>query len=392
MLETIPERADWYGHTFAGRPRVEALTGIRWFAALAVFFSHYGIGAPPVLKHMALNGYAGVTIFFVLSGFVLTMNYLPRMSGFAVRETTSFFGARFARVAPAYFFALLFAMFLPVVLGALGEGKSIHWSDPFGQAHLWQHILALQAWHPHVEVAYAFNGPAWSLSIEVFLYAMFPLLVVVLAPALRTVRGSVLLIAGVAIAMVVVLLLFYSSGHADLDKTATASAHRWLYRGPLPRLGDFLLGIGAASLWQLTRHRTVLSPRAGSVAQLVVVVGIGVLLAIPSLYNKAVSYDVMYAFPAVALFLLMAWQPAGAVAWFMALPPLVLLGEISYGFYLLHLPLAQVTDALLPHLSLSGWAWRTGLGLLISVGAAYLLHIAVEDPGRRVLRRWLVRS
>jgi len=60
-------------------------------------------------------------------------------------------------------------------------------------------------------------------------------------------------------------------------------------------------------------------------------------------------FAALAAFPAVALFLLMAWQPAGAVAWFMALPPLVLLGE-------------------------------------------HLLYIAVEDPGRRILRRWLVRG
>jgi peptidoglycan/LPS O-acetylase OafA/YrhL len=391
MLETIPERTDWQHRTFAGRPRLEALTGVRWFAAVAVFFSHYGIGDPPLFSHMARAGYAGVTLFFVLSGFVLTINYVPRMSEFSVRETSSFLGARFARIAPAYFFALLFAMYLPVLLGAVGAGPAIGWSDPVTRPHLWQHVLAIQAWHPHVEVAYAFNPPAWSLSVEIFLYAMFPLLVVFLAPALRTIRGASLVLVVTAAAMIGLLLVFYSSGDTALDKVDPSSAHRWLYRSPLTRLGDFVLGIGAARLWQLTRERRVIGPRAGTVAQLAVVALVCVFLAIPSWFATAKTYDVFYALPAVVLFLLLAWQPRGAVALLLAWAPLVFLGELSYAFYLLHVPLEQVTDAIIPN-SLTGWAWRTGLGLAISVFAAYLLHIAVEDPARRFLRRRLVTS
>jgi peptidoglycan/LPS O-acetylase OafA/YrhL len=146
-------------------PGLPALTGIRFIAASAVLVFHYGAtftekaGAPKSLVQLLHNGYLGVSLFFVLSGFILTYSHYcdPIDSKFA----KNFFIARFARIYPVYALALLFA--IPTLMSSPSFGETI------------AVLTMVQSWTPpNSDAGYAWITQAWTLSVELFFYLCFP--------------------------------------------------------------------------------------------------------------------------------------------------------------------------------------------------------------------------
>jgi peptidoglycan/LPS O-acetylase OafA/YrhL len=360
--------------------RLPSLTGLRIFAALVVYLSH--IGAPhnsPLLVATFFNsGYSGVTLFFVLSGFVLALNYTDDFQPLRLVPTYNFFVARFARIYPVYIVVLLF-----VVVRYHATGESIdNW---------WQNALALQAWSPDLFRAYSFDAPAWSLSVEFFLYACFPLLIPLLARIRRP--RSILITAGaIAAAMLALAAIFVISGHSTLPIEDPGSAHRWLYRTPLTRLGDFALGILAARLFFATRGDPRM-PKLGAVLAIVAAAVFAAVMAWPAMFYSAWSWDVAYAIPGVALIFALAVAPRGPLARFLSIPAIVLLGEASYAFYLVHQPAITY---------FGGGGWILSMSPTLLVYEAFVLaailalaigiHVGLELPARRHLRRRLSKK
>ena len=104
------------------------------------------------------------------------------------------------------------------------------------------HAAALQTWTPRLGHAFALNGPGWSIGVEFFLSACFPV-VIILVTRITALRGLVLL-AGVAVlALAAVSAFFAWTPLGDLPWNSPYSAHRWLYRTPLTRLPDFVVGV-----------------------------------------------------------------------------------------------------------------------------------------------------
>jgi len=352
-------------------PRIDALTGLRIFPALAVLLSHLRKppGAGPYLKAFLDSGYAGVTVFFVLSGFVLTHNYFDRfLRQFSLRLVVSYFVARLARVYPLYLLLLVWVSFPALWLGTVNGS-------------LWlKHALALQAWTGTLQNAYTFNAPGWSISVEFFLYACFPLLVFLLLPVLRKPRRISIALLIVVALMVAFTAYFYRSGYADLPWEDPHSSHRWLYRNPCCRLGDFLLGMLTARLVanQSGISRAVL--QWGAALSTAVIVA---LMCWPAHVYSAASWDVSYALPAAALIFCLASMPASSRGW-LAARPLILLGEASYALYLCHVNMMRRMS--LGRLPDDAWLAANGLTILLVVAFAIGLHVSIERPAREGLR------
>jgi peptidoglycan/LPS O-acetylase OafA/YrhL len=354
-----------------------ALTGLRIFPALAVYFSHLAIpeGSPPWLVRTLQSGYYGVTVFFVLSGFVLTINYWDRLIRPTGRAVWSYTVARLARIFPLYLAVIAYVAFRSRVVDG-----SVPDSWPW-------HLVGLQAWLPNVFDVDAF-GPSWSLSVEFFLYAMLPLLILGLRGLVR-IRQLVLATLITVFVMLALAWWFEHAGRADLPLADAASAHRWLYRTPITRLGDFILGILAARLYmQLRGYRRAV--RLGATAAIVSVVVIGFFTTQSWMFLSAYSWDVAYAVPAVVLITGLALAPRAPLARFLATGPIVFLGEASYAFYLIHLSIAGLYGANALNLGVN----RASLGLgVLSLGLVLAtsigLHIALERPARVWVRRIL---
>jgi len=354
------------------------LTGLRLFAALAVYFSHVPApkGAPSWLVALQQSGYAGVTFFFVLSGFVLTLNYADRLR--TKQDVWSYAAARLARVYPLYLVTLAWPVVHRWAAGTLPE------------SHLLQKLVGIQAWSPDVHVAFGFAGPSWSISVELFLYATLPLLLPLLAWLDE--RSGVLVVGIVAVlaAIAAITLLFELTGRGALPVTDPDSAHRWLYRMPLTRLGDFVLGILAAKLFVRLRD----GRRSGALGSWLISLSLlWTLLAAaqPGFVHSGWSWDALYAPPSVALILGLALAPRQWVSRVLSVPVVVFLGEVSFAFYLTHKTVIELVGA--------GQWEHTGLTvaavvleatkIAFATALAIGLHLGVEKPARSVVRRWL---
>lgn len=380
MDERIPVTGDLYHRTTAGRPRIEPLTGLRWCAALAVFLSHNVPGGrtPPVISTFFTSGYMGVTIFFVLSGFVLTVTYGDMMAEPRIATTWNYAVARIARVMPLYWLILL--LVVAVVLS-------------FGPAPttggLWWHFLAIQAWSGDLKLAYSWNPPGWSVGVELFLYAMLPILIL-LARVLTSTRRVVILATVVVAAMATLVILFHVTGNDKLPWSDPASAHRWIYRSPLTRIGDFTLGICCAQIYARERHRVNLVKAAPFVAAAMSML-ILALMMVPQLINSSPSFDLAYAVPGGVLILSLALAPHQRIARFLGCVALVALGELSYAFYLIHLPLGGQFErwGVTPNGFTPVGLTVSILVLLFLIAASWGLHVSFERPARIFLRKRL---
>jgi peptidoglycan/LPS O-acetylase OafA/YrhL len=355
--------------------RIESLTGVRIVAAVAVFLSHVSnpVFVPGAAFVFMQSGYNGVTLFFTLSGFVLAWTYLDRMSTLTVGNLRSYFVARLARIYPLYLFALALAA-IPYLLGPGVEGD------------VWSHIFAVQAWSPDYSVAFGYNGPGWSIGVEFFLYACFPLLIIVLGRAKRSVLIAVAI--GTVVGVFVLALIFLLSGAAGLSPVDPASAHRWLYRTPVTRLGDFTVGIVAALLIRRAGRAPVWAAYA---AQAIGVVLFGALMFNGQVVNSVWSWDAVYLVPTFLVIWGLAAGQRSFLAVFLGSKPMVVLGEASFAFYLLHGPVLGIINFPIPT-SFNRWALvvfaEFVLIMLVSIGA----HKMIELPAQRWIRGHLDRG
>jgi peptidoglycan/LPS O-acetylase OafA/YrhL len=159
------------------------LTGIRGVAAVWVFIYHfreYYFGLFPQLRKFDFilsNGHFGVDLFFCLSGFILGYVYFNELSNPSINsraaKVKSYFLKRFARVYPLYFLTSCIAgifYFAGVKFGHVFNNES---PSNFSLISVISNFIGIQTW-----VGYpSLNGPAWSVSAELFAYLYFPLVV-----------------------------------------------------------------------------------------------------------------------------------------------------------------------------------------------------------------------
>jgi len=338
------------------RKPLPALTGVRFFAAMQVVFFHYGAGF--ALRHnfstplyrLLDNGWTSVTLFFLLSGFILSYTYEGQIQGGQNRR--HFWQARFARIYPVYFLSLV-AM-IPFAFSS-GYPNAVH--------SAWQGlsvVAMVQAWNPFLPAnAQIWNSPAWTLSVEAVFYLVFPFAV----PALEKASSRVLRIAAVS------LLLLIVFGHT-MNPTGSSGT---LFFIPLPieRLPEFLLGaIGGIVFLRSNPPRY---PILFAIASL-----LGIAIIETTVHGRWVS---LLAIPFAVLLYSLA-DGKGFVARVLSSNTLVLLGGASYSIYLLQVPVRLWAHRFL---SRAG-AVDAVVSPVLLVAISVLVFLAWEEPARRWIR------
>jgi peptidoglycan/LPS O-acetylase OafA/YrhL len=353
-----------------------SLTGIRFIAAIFVFNGHMGNppGGPELTNGLSVAGHNWMTMFFILSGLILTWNYddvlSTRLTGRGLRL---FYVARFARIYPLYLFVLLV-----VVLSLIhSPGDLLRAAQ---NPVLLAHVLTVQTWSGDLPVAYGFNGPGYSVGIEFFLYALFPFLLI----AFRRIRSNpraLLIVAAVAIIVgLAMTAITFPLGIADLPHENPLSAHRWLYRTPVTRIPDFVLGISLGYLLVATRGRDLAKiGRVMQVAGAVLVLG---SMLIPPLALSIWSLDSANMIPFALLLPGLVWAPESRLARFLGSGPMVYLGESAYAFYLWHQPIVNFVGR-------AGLQWAVWwiVAFSITLLFAVVSHLVIERPLRIWIRR-----
>ena len=352
--------------------RLEALTGIRGLAAWYVVFYHIRYSLTDLLPAPVIaalgKGYLAVDLFFMLSGFVMWLNYAPRLAAGSGGAAAMFWWRRVARIWPLHAVVLTGFISLAAVFAATGRSTVGY---PLRELPL--HLLLIQNWG--FTAALAWNHPAWSISAEMAAYLAFPLLVRA-GMAERTARLPVAGLLGLAVLLLAGLhAIFAWHGCRRLGEAITSL-------GLARCLIEFMLGAVAARLWLAWHQRGPRPWLAGGLA----VVTAACLIGGPALGLPETAFV-----PLALLAGLIALSLAGpaSVGW-LASGPVHWLGEVSYSTYLSHFGLFIVFKLLFVDTTLQlGVLQLAGFVGLLLVASATLYH-GVETPAQRMLNalRW----
>jgi peptidoglycan/LPS O-acetylase OafA/YrhL len=333
-----------------GLREIRSLTAIRGIAALWVVTHHFRPHlecVSPALGSIfnGYMGYTGVDIFFVLSGFILTLVYadLTRsgLKDFALR--------RVMRIYPLHL-TVLAVMAATAFIPGFWPGYLIDWHDLPAQVLLLQPYLGRSL--------FEWNSPSWSAGVELFCYLLFP--------------AALLLLRRLPLAAL--LLLVVLAGCAEWQ-VQTCYAGIWGGWGSVARgLAGF--GLGMAVQLAALRWR---APRRG-------VIAVEVLAAV-TLVAAALGRDAqVIPLAAAGLIWALAYE-AGPVARVLRGRIPVYLGEISFSIYMIHQPL----------IAAYAWAWPNDWGspmflvrkagyFVLLIALASLTYRLIERPARRLWR------
>ncbi|MFI5529107.1 acyltransferase family protein [Kitasatospora sp. NPDC051853] len=354
--------------------RLHALTGTRFLAALAVFlfhvslarlsFSPYRDGTAGLLQWVLDKaGWVGVSYFFVLSGFVLTWGARPGMTA------RQFWRRRAARLYPSHLVTAAAALLV------------FAWATT-GWRELVPNLLLVQVWIPRFTTFFSVNIPSWSLSCELFFYACFPLLhrwVRRIDPA--RLWTWVAALAAAVVCLPALALAVLPDGPAMPNGFPVSVWQYWfVYLLPPVRALEFVLGILLARALQTGQRGITLRPLTAFALTLG---GYAVAMSVPFLYGLTAATVI----PLVLLLHSVAGDElAGRRSW-LASRPMVWLGELSFSFYLVHVPVLILLRGLVDHRTYAPLP-ATGMLLLTfaaSLGAAWVLNRWVERPLFRLL-------
>lgn len=345
--------------TTAANEKVSALTGIRFVAAAYVFIMHYGAsflaraGAPRPIATLLRNGVFGVSIFFVLSGFILAHAHPARFKASA--QYRDYFIARLARIYPVYLFALVLALPVPTRSVPLTARSAVD-------------VLAMvQSWtNAYGHSGYAWIMQAWTLSAELFFYLLFPFLI----NLLRRLGSPVLL------ALCVIDAAFMiSAGTATLTPWTDFGGHvhvpAWpvhLFL-PLARSGEFLFGM---LLQTLVIRASPIARQPGTALCLAVTAAIAVLLSTARDDRGIAAATVL-----IGLLIALIYVSDNGFTRLLGCPALYLLGSASYALYLLQGPVHAYLRMFVPN------PYGRLLGFPVTLAAAILVWRVIEEPARR---------
>ncbi len=334
--------------------RIEQLNFTRFVAAMAIVIYHYGKGVIPfqfgAIESFFQQANVGVSYFFVLSGFVMILaNSTKNKVNFA-----SVLKRRWARIYPLYMLALVLLLTYYRVTG--------HTIDYKG---LLLNLCLLQSWVPGF--ALSFNLPAWSLSVEMFFYVLFPLLFNQFYKRYSFYQNLI----PISILFIGSQIALHALRYSTFYQGFPSQSHDLIYFHPLMHLNEFLLG-NLAGLFYLKG----LKVRNYDAALLLLLSLIPILLLTPM---SILYHNGMLAFLFIPIILLLSANK-GWLSKLLKQKTLIYLGEISYAIYILQYPIYSWVNGIFNHWDIhnSTLIFYTSVSVLLAASA--LSYRFVEQP------------
>ncbi len=366
------------------RAELHALTSLRFFAALHVVLFHthglIGDSQPLWLIEIASGGHHAVSLFFVLSGFILHHAY-RRADLSRPEERRAYFVHRFARIYPVY--ALSFLVDAPRALGhflgAYDTATGLFKAAVTGTAFL----TLTQAWVPRL--AAAWNVPGWSISTEAFFYLLFPWLlpkIIRLSPA-RALAGLALTCAAASAGQALGPLAVDAAGGSP------EIWHPWIRIFPPLRAFEFVFGMLLGRLAAAAEGSRPIPPWAA--AGFTLFGGIAVLLLSNVFHLPWVGRHHGLLLPFDGILIVSLAVASNPVARLLSWRPFRFLGGASYAIYLFHMP---VFAYFVRFTARGGEPWHATPGTFAAYLAAVLVVASAvfkfhEEPLRRLIRQRL---
>lgn len=364
------------------KPALHALTGLRFWAALAVFSLHFltpdewGVTLPAAALRALKAGWVDVTLFFVLSGFILAYAYEGMGSSRVARH--SFWTSRIARLYPVHLLGLIWVTpfiyshrLAPLTLDA--RILDVAWT-------LLPSLVLVQAWfHPRM---INWNGPAWSLSAEAAFYLLFPIVMVWIQRG-HPRRPIILLIASwtascLTLAVIPERLGFFDRMPPPPDHVPPF--YLWMAMlNPVFHMASFLSGVALGTIF----NRRPARPLEATLLAVVALASVGATMAEILPERQIAALPLL-----IPLFGLLIYGLAsgGLLSRPLSHPWMVRLGEASYAFYVLQYPVVwtlewtrEMAEITIP----DGIMFL--LCLVTAIGISILVYHLWETP----LRAWI---
>lgn len=345
---------------------IAPLTSLRFFAALWVLLFHLrihlGSPQPLVLERLLQAGPLAMTFFFALSGFILVVASQGKepwvdLPGYAWR--------RFARIYPIYIAYLILFWVINGFASDLG-------SSPLRAVALLglTDLTLTSAWFPQTFMGGFGRDGSWSLSAEVFFYALFPLILL----HARQFSDRTLTLAlrwSVALAALGPVLGRYLPPQEAVPSIV-------YYSLPIFRLPEFTAGVFYA-IWALRDPARLPSGRKVAVW----LIGLVAFLCVAARALPYAGNDIILLPALLVLFAYFLRQQKGWAAHLLSTRLMVFLGEISFSLYLM-----QIVTISLYRQTGHGDGWLGGaLGcFVLTILLAAVVHLLVEKP----MRRWIL--
>jgi peptidoglycan/LPS O-acetylase OafA/YrhL len=378
--------------------RIDELTGLRAIAALSVLVAHaldasFSYGGHLWTYHGVASrlAYFGMSLFFVLSGFVIEFNYAKTFRELPLGSATRrFFVARFSRLYPLY--ALSILLVLKYFPSPLVDG----WGP------ILSYLTLTQSWF---NVQLMLFPPDWSISTEWFFYVAFVPLTFVIAKIKRPLLSLTIWLA------VTPVLLSWVLGQKDAlrelltplmwhGERLSADVIGWAtYLSPYLRFLEFVAGVLAAKVYR-NHGRQGGNDRGNDrwadrlawccVAWFLIVI-------IPANLTKGILADITSNFifaPAIALLLVVLSCYRPTIGQWLAARPLVYLGEISYSIYIWSwFAMTLLGDAFSSRQPSALAYVNSSIKVVMIVGITIVFaagsYQIIEVPGQRLLRKWM---
>lgn len=367
----------------------------RLLGALIVVLVHYEL----IFGHFVIFGTIGTTAlswFFIVSGFILSYNY-PALNSWNACKV--FYAHRLVRIYPTYFLAIAFSScFMTLVYSNIGENffTEVHRAqvltyDLPEEKSTWffiwatlRHMTFTQSISSIETLKYLFNGPLWSLVLEMYFYLFYPLFLMMLRSINTRQRIFVAFFVGYFFQFALIQLFLPEAESYDLGNLNVP-----VYTNPLVRCAEFISGMLLFRLF-LTMKETDHDAKTKTIS---VILATAAYVGISYLAYKYMPYQYSVFFTSIPILTYlvhtlvhMNWQPGEATLKFCGV-----LGGVSYVLYCFHWPLLefiQYFDLLPNTLSFSTHLLFTCAILLM---ISYIIYQFVETPIRKVLGR-LVRA
>ncbi len=334
--------------------KLNQLTFTRFLAAISIVIFHAGDSAFPFNQEMFSSIFSqantGVSYFFVLSGFVMILAYGDKHEV----NYKNYLTRRFARIYPVYLLAtVLLLIFFAVIRTAVNP------------TDLFLNLTFLQSWVPGR--ALSFNTPAWSLSVEMFFYCLFPLFYNSLFrkwPLKKT---------------MLLIVLFYVLTQSLLIATRNDENYTWLTTFPLLRLSEFLIGNVAGLYFMKGKIKK------GNYDLLIL--ALIVLFVVLLKLELDIDYHTGLMACIFVPFLLFLSANTGKITTLFNKKLPVFLGEISYGIYILQSPVINWNQGVMNVLGIKNPSiiFYSTLTILIILSA--LGYKFFETPIRKIINK-----
>ena len=320
----------------------------------------------------------GVSFFFVLSGFILSCTYRSFDTVGSLRE---FYVARIARIWPLHL--LLLAAFLIVIpMDGWFPGDTAGYKTGIFFAN----VFLVHAWIPSVAFFFGLNAVSWSISTEAFFYLIFPML----RHKWETNWHWKSLFVFLIVASILTITTFVDVAPINPNEPVKISNIGWGYISPFVRMIEFVLGMLAASLYDLLSKRKlpqgVIAWTVLEVAAIMLIVGCERALGYSMNTAWEISSPFLAASPLFAACIIVFAFGRGLISKCISIRPLLVLGEASFALYLSHLLLLNVLSRHLPYFESPDYVICIGFWV-VAITVALMLWKFVEKPARNKIRK-----